>query len=183
MGKKKRETYPDNWEWRESRTTKRQDELHLGERVTATLRWQGMFSNLAYAQSPEGRWTFDRPRLLSRDVEVRDADTNALVAVLYVKWRGDATLEFADGHTVDWSPTNFWQTQWAFFDTADRGEQALILFDDTSRIFEARTAVTFYRSALSAQESALLTLFGRYLMILHRNDAAAVAAATTAAVV
>lgn len=180
MSRKKRKPYLDQWEWRESRTARRQDELHFGERVAATLRWQGMFSNLARAQSPEGRWTFDRPRLLSRDVEVRDADSNALVAMLYVKWRGDATLEFADGHTLDWAPTNFWQNQWAFFDP--NGE-ALISFDDTSRIFEARTAVTFYRSDLPAQESVLLTLFGRYLMVLHRNDTAAVAATTTAAVV
>jgi hypothetical protein len=173
--KKKRKRYLDRWEWRESRTAKRQDELHLGERVAATLRWQGLLSNLAYAASPEGQWTFDRPRILSRDVEVRDTESNALVALLYVRWTGDATLEFADGHTVGWSPTNFWQTQWAFFD-AD--EQALISFIDTSRLLEARTAVTFYRSNLSAQESALLTLFGRYLMILHRNDSAAVAATT-----
>jgi len=173
--KKNRKRYLDQWEWRESRTSKRQDELHLGERVAATLRWQGLFSNLAHAQSPEGEWVFDRPRILARDVEIRDAASNALVGVLYVRWTGDATLEFADGHTVDWSPTNFWQTQWAFFDD---NEQALISFADTSRLLEARTEVTFYRSDLCAKESALLTLFGRYLMILHRNDSAAVAAAT-----
>lgn len=183
MKKKMRKTYLDQWEWRESRTARRQDELHFGERVAATLRWQGLFSNLAYALSPEGEWTFDRPRLLSRDVEVRDADSDALVAVLYVKWRGDATLEFADGHTVDWAPTNFWQTEWAFFETAEKDERALISFVDTLRVLENRTAVTFYRSNLPAQESALLTLLGHYLMVLHRNDTAAVTAATTAAVV
>ena len=175
MRKKKRIRYLDQWEWRESRTAKRQDELHFGERVAATLRWQSLLSNLAYAHSPEGQWTFDRPRILSREVEVRDAVTNARVAVLHVRWTGDATLEFADGHTVDWSPTNFWQTRWAFFDAS---EQALISFDDTSRLLEARTAVTFHSQDLSNKESALLTLFGRYLMILHRNDSAAVAATT-----
>jgi hypothetical protein len=173
--KKKRKRYLDQWEWRESRTAKRQDELHFGERVAATLRWQGLLSNLAYAHSPEGEWTFDRPRILSREVEIRDAESNALVAILYVRWTGDATLEFADGRTIDWSPTNFWQTRWAFF---DNDERALISFVDTSRLLEARTAVTFYRSGLSEQESALLTLFGRYLMILHRNDSAAIAATT-----
>jgi hypothetical protein len=173
--KKKRKPYLDQWEWRESRTAKRQDELHFGERVAATLRWQGLLSTLAYAESPEGRWTFDRPRVLSRDVEVRDTATGEIVAVLHVKWTGDGTLEFVDGHTVDWSPTNFWQTQWAFFDNA---ENALISFVDTSRLLEARSAVTFHRSNLSAEESALLTTFGRYLMVLHRNDSAAIAATT-----
>ena len=94
MRKKKRKRYLDRWEWRESRTAKRQDELHLGERVAATLRWQGWASTLAHAETPEGRWTFDRPRILSRDVEVRDAVTDAIVGNLYVRWRGDATLEF-----------------------------------------------------------------------------------------
>ena len=175
MRKKKRRRYLDQWEWRESRTARHQDELHLGERVAATLRWQGLLSNLAHAETPEGRWTFDRPRVLSRDVEVRDAATDAIIAILHVRWRGDATLEFADGGNVEWAPTNFWQTQWAFFDNTDR---ALISFDDTSRLLEARSAVTYHTSDLSAEENALLTTFGRYLMMLHRNDSAAVAATT-----
>jgi hypothetical protein len=177
--KKKRNRYLDRWEWRESRTARRQDELHLGERVAATLRWQGLLSNLAYAESSEGQWIFDRPRILSRDVEIRDGASNTLLAMLHVRWTGDATLEFADGHTIDWSPTNFWQTQWAFFRTVDGDdEQALISFFDSSRLLETRTTVTYHRSDLSAEQSALLTLFGRYLMILHRNDSAAVAAST-----
>jgi hypothetical protein len=177
--RRKRKRYIDQWEWRESQTGRRQDELHLGERVAATLRWQGLLSNLAYGRSPEGEWTFDRPRILSRDVKVRDTKTDALVAILHVRWTGDATLEFVDGHSVDWSPTNFWQTEWAFFGaTGGDAERALIAFADSSRLLEARTVVTFYPSDLSSKESALLTLFGRYLMILHRNDSAAVAAST-----
>jgi hypothetical protein len=171
--RKKRKAYPDQWEWRESRTARRTDELHFGERVAATLRWEGLLSNRAYADSPDGQWIFDRPRVLSRNIEVREGETNKLIAVLYVRWTGDATLEFTDGRTIDWAPTNFWQTQWAFFG-AD--EQAIISFVDTSRIMEARSAVTFHRKYLSDKESALLTTFGRYLMVLHRNDAAAVAA-------
>jgi hypothetical protein len=175
--RKKRNPYLDQWEWRESRTAKRVDELHYGERVAATLRWEGLCSNRAHAHSPHGQWIYDRPRVLSRDIEVRDGETNKLIATLYVRWTGDATLEFTDGRTVDWSPTNFWQTRWAFFG-AD--EQAIISFVDTSRILEARSAVTFHRTYLSDKESALLTTFGRYLMILHRNDSAAVAASTAA---
>jgi len=176
--KKKHKRYLDQWEWRESRTARRVDELHLGERVAATLHWQGWLSNLAHAETPEGGWTFDRPRILSRDVEVRDAASGEIIAMLHVKWRGDATLEFADGGSVDWAPTNFWQTQWAFFDAEER---ALISFDDTSRLLEARSAVTYHTSDLSDEESALLTTFGRYLMMLHRNDSAAVAASAASA--
>jgi hypothetical protein len=176
--KKKRKTYLDRWEWRESRAERHLDELHLGERVAATLRWQGWLSTLAHARTPEGQWAFERPRILSRDIEIRDATTDAIVANLYVSWMGHGTLEFADGGAVEWAPTNFWQTQWAFFDAQD---DALISFDDTSGFLEARSAVTFYSSDLSAEESALLTTFGRYLMMLHRRDSAAVAASAASA--
>ena len=184
MRKKKRKPYPDYWEWRESRTARRQDELHYGERVAATLRWQSMFNYLAHAQTSAGAWTFDRPRILSHDVEVREAATAAVVAVVHFKWTGDATLEFADGGRLDWAPTNFWQTQWAFFSPAsgDDKDRALIVFDDTSGFLEARSAVSYRASDLTAEESALLTTLGRYLMMLHRRDSAAVAAtAATAA--
>ena len=131
------------WEWHESRTTKRQDELRFEDRVFATLRWEGPFSRLAYARSPEGQWTFDRPRLLSRDVEIKVGDT--VIAVYHEKWTGDGTLEFADGRAYDWAPTNFWQTRWVFFDA---GDKPLIAFDDTSGLFEQRAQVTFWRSDL-----------------------------------
>jgi hypothetical protein len=181
--KKKRQSYPDYWEWRESRTAKRQDELHYGERIAATLRWESVFSTLAHAQTSAGAWTFDRPRILSRDVEVREATTAATVAVVHFKWTGDATLEFADGGHLDWAPTNFWQTQWAFFGPAsgDDKERALIVFDDTSRFLEARSAVSYRTSNLTAEESALLTTLGHYLMMLHRRDSAAVAASAASA--
>ena len=176
--KRRARAVPTRWEWRESKKAKRQDELRLGDRVAATLRWQGLLSTLATGKTMEGEWTFDRPKLFSHEVEVRDAVSNALVVTYHEKWRGDGTVEFSDGRTIEWAPTNFWQTRWAFFDTAER---ALISFVDTSRLLEARTVVTFHRSDLSDRESALLTLFGRYLMILHRNDSAAIAATTASA--
>ena len=158
---KKRSTNSVTWEWRESRTVKRLDELRWGERSGATLRWEGLFSKRAYAQTAEGQWTFDRPRLLSRDVEVWAGDQ--LVAVHRTRWTGEGTLEFADGHAYDWAPTNFWQTRWAFFGADDT---ALIGFDDTSRLFEYTAAVTYWASDLPAADSALLTALGHYLMVL-----------------
>ena len=174
------------WQWRESKAVKRQDELRLGDHVEATLRWEGPFSTLAYARSPKGRWTFDRPRLLSHDVEVRGGHTTSgrqptpgedtLIAVYHERWTGDGALEFVDGRTYDWAPTNFWQTRWAFFD-AD--EKPLLAFDDTSGLLEHRTEVTFWRSDLSKADMGLLATLGRYLMALKRQDTAAIVATTT----
>ena len=177
--KQKQKPEANAWEWRESRTAKRQDELRLGDQVFATLRWEGCFSNLAYARSTEGQWTFDRSRLLSRDVEVRQAD-ETLIAVYHEKWTGDGTLEFADGRTYDWAPTNFWQTRWAFFDVEER---PLIAFEDTSGLLEYRDEVTFWRSGLSKADVGLLTTLGRYLMVLKHRDTAAIAATASVAAV
>ena len=102
---KKRTTKPPTWEWRESKTAKRQDELRFGDQVFATLRWEGRFSRLAYARSPAGQWTFDRPRLLSRDVEIRGGQntsaSEALIAVYHARWTAGGKLEFVDEYAYD----------------------------------------------------------------------------------
>jgi hypothetical protein len=166
------------WQWRVSRTVKRQDEFRFGDRLYATLRWEGPFSRRAYARSPEGQWTYDRPRLLSRDVEIRAGKT--LIAISHEKWTGECVIEFTDGRIFTWAPTNFWQTRWVFFDAEER---PTIAFDDTSGLFEHTNEVTFWRSELTKADVGVLTTLGRYLAVLKRQDAAAIAAASTAAVV
>ena len=179
MAKQKQESNAQTWQWRESKTVKHQDELRLGDHVEATLRWEGLLSNLATARAPAGQWTFDRPRLLSRDIEVREIrageDSAPLIAVYYQKWTGEGTLKLADGRAYDWAPTNFWQTRWAFFDADER---PLIVFDDTSGLLEHRTEVTFHRIELSKADVGLLATLGRCLMTLKRQDAAAIVATT-----
>jgi hypothetical protein len=180
----------DTLQWRESRTVKRLDELRLGDEIKATLRWAGPFSKLAYARSRNGRWAFDRPRLLSRDVEIRDAKTpsssqsaphaDTLVAVYHEKWTGEGTLEFVDGRAYDWAPTDFWQTRWAFFGTDDR---PLVAFADTSGLFEQTAQVTLHHRGLSPADFELLVTLGRYLMVLKREDVTVATAASTAAIV
>lgn len=167
-------------EWRESATVKRQDELCTHDAVVATLRWAGMLSNYATGTAQAGQWTFDRPRVFARDVEVRRVGPDAKVpyAVYYPNWSPGGRIEFAHGRTIQWGPTNFWQTQWVFADEAD---MTLLQFEDTSRLFRESAAVTFVRPGLSEDDRALLLLLGRYLMALQSRDNAAIAAATTAA--
>ena len=165
------------WEWRESKTVRRQDELRAGDQILATLRWEGCLSLRAFAASPKGQWAFDRPRLLSRDAEVRMAGTGALVGIVRFGWTGDGVLELVDGRTFSWGATNFWQTRWVFWDAQDR---PLIRFWDTSPLFETTAQVGYWPSSVSGSDRALLTLLGRYLMVLRSRDTAAVAAAAVA---
>jgi hypothetical protein len=167
-------------EWRASRTVKWQDELCTHDGPVATLRWAGLLSYMATGTAQEGQWTFDRPRFLSRDVEVRTVSSDAKTpyAVYYPGWAMGGRVEFAGGRTLHWAPMNFWQTQWTFMDEAER---TLVQFEDTSCLFEERAAVTFVRPGLSETDRGLLLLLGRYLMALQSRDNAAIVAATTTA--
>ena len=169
-------------EWRESRTVRRQDELHTADGILATLRWASAFSYLAAGEAGGKQWRLDRPRLFSREVEVRVAgsDVGEPFAVYYPGWTPGGQLQLADGRTLHWSPTNFWQTQWAFTDASER---VLMQFEDTSRLFEQSAAVTFLHPGLAEADRVLLLVLGRYLLALQSRDNAAAAAATSATVV
>jgi hypothetical protein len=170
-------------EWRASRTVRRQEELHTPEGVLATLRWAGMFSYAATGETSSAggqQWHLDRPRILSRDVEVWVAGSEAPLVVYSPNWTSGGKLHFADGRVWHWYPTNFWQTQWAFEDDTER---VLVRFEDTSRLLEQSAAVTFVDRGLRDADRALLLVLGRYLMALQSRDTAAAAAATSVTVV
>ena len=164
-------------EWRESRTAKRQDELHTPEGILATLRWAGVFSYAASGQAGGKQWHFDRPRIFSRDVEVRDAQSGTLVALLRAGWTGDGMLETADGRAFYWTYNNFFRTKWSF--STASGEQ-LVRFYDDSRLFEKRAVVEVASQTLPTGDRDLLLLLGWYLMTLADRDSASAAAAAAA---
>jgi hypothetical protein len=179
MGKKRRQK-PKAPEWRESRQVKGQDELYSENQVLATLRWGGCFSHQAVGTTPEGQWTFDRPHLLSRDIEIQQNRTGAHVATFEYGFFKVDKLKFADGRVLHWVATDFWQSKWAF--TTPEGTPLLRLVDN-SGIFKTRALLTFICSTLTPADRALLILLARYLMEMHRRDSAAGAAgASTAAV-
>jgi hypothetical protein len=181
---KKRQTDSAVWEWRESKDVRHQDDLCTSDpqraggsqpsAPLATLRWQGCFSQRAIGSAPGGQWTFDRPRLLSRDVEVYDP-AGERFAVLQVGWWGDGTLHIADGRIFYWRLQGFLQTHALFFDSTER---PVVEFWDSSRWFENRTQVGMPAPSLSERDHTLLILLGRYLMVLKQRDAAVVVATT-----
>jgi hypothetical protein len=164
-------------EWRESKVHKWQDELRVGQEMVAALLWQGSLSTQARATSPTGQWTFERPRVFSRDVEVRDAGSGALVALLRAGWTGDGMLETVDGRAFYWTYNNFFRTKWSF---STAGGEQLVRFYDDSRLFEKRALVEVASRTLPQSDRNLLLLLGWYLMTLADRDSASAAAAAAA---
>lgn len=187
--RKRKDREPPALEWRGSRTVKRQEELCTPTETLATLQWAGIFSNLATGTTKVGQWTFDRPRIFCQDIEIRvvgsDVTRNGIprhsetpYGVFYPNWKGGGRVELANGRTLDWAPTNFWATQWAFTDQLDT---TLVQFENTSRLFRESVEVTYVQPRLAEADRALLLLLGYYLIALNDRDPAAVTAATTAA--
>jgi hypothetical protein len=158
------------------------DELRYGDEVVATMRWESVFSTLATGTARHGSWTFERPRILSREVEVRlaGAAEDEPFGIFSPGWTAEGTLVLADGRRFHWQCLNFWATEWQF--TSAAGDP-LVRFVDTSRLLEQSTEVGIARAGISEQDRALLVLLGHYLLVLHgRDTAAAAAAASTAAI-
>jgi hypothetical protein len=183
MGKRRtqQEQAEPTLEWRESRTVKRQDELRIGDQLIATLRWGGWGSTFATGRARAGSWTFERPRLLSKEVQVHIAGAakGPPVAVFIPGWTEEGTLSFADGRTMHWQSRDFWQTEWAFVDAEGR---TAARFSDTSGFLEQRTAAWTYKAGLSKVDRAMLLILGRYLMVLQAQDRAAMTVAATVVV-
>ena len=177
MGKKQTGQEKDRplLEWRESRKVRRQDELCLGDQTVATLRWGGWGSTFAEGRARAGSWTFERPRLLSREVQVHVAGTKGPpIAVFIPGWTEEGTLSWADGRTMRWQSRDFWRTDWVLVDAEGR---TAARFEDTSGFLERRTIAHTYRTRLSEADRAMLLILGRYLMVLQAWDTAAVVAA------
>lgn len=182
MGKKQTGQEQDRplLEWRESRTVKRQDELRLGDQTVATLRWRGWGSTFAEGRALAGSWTFERPRLLSREVQVHVAGTKGPpIAVFIPGWTEEGTLSWANGCTMRWQSRDFWRTDWALVDAEGR---MAARFEDTSGFLERRTIAHTFKAGLSEADRAMLLILGRYLMVLQAQDQVAVTAAVVAAI-
>ena len=173
-------------EWIQPRTFDRYFELRAGNDLLGTLCWQGVLSNLATAKTVYGSWTLEQIGILSQRVEVREAGTEALLATYHPKLMGNGVLEFADGRVLVWEPTNFWSTDWSFFDEADNSSVALKEGVENARwrdMFKTQmTATVEQQEAWTPSQLALLAALGLYLILL-RQQAVAGAATATATVV
>ncbi|MDQ6714468.1 MAG: hypothetical protein M3Z28_15000 [Candidatus Dormibacteraeota bacterium] len=162
--------------WVQPAARRREHELHAGDDVVATLRFQR--GSLADAEAEGQHWTFKRQGFWQPRVTVRVAGADAEVAVFRPNWAGGGTLELADGRTLDLRSGNFWQSQWVW----QEKDRPVILFKGRHGIVKANGAVEIQAGSAGLPDAPLLVLLGWYLILLHAEDSNAAAGSTAAAV-
>ncbi len=166
-------------EWREPQTAERRFELRGGEELFATLAFKSSFGTLATAETASGRWTFKRMGFLNPRVTVRAEGAGGELAVYHPNLWRDGLLSCADGRAYPFRPVNFWASRWAF---CSPGGSPLVTFHPgpekptLSDLFTSQAMVEVAPSASADPHLPLLVTLGWYLMLLHRDDAGAVAA-------
>ena len=176
---------PMQLEWIQPRSFTHYFELRHGDDLLATLTWERLLSKLATAETAHGAWTLEQPGILNQRVEVREASTGRPVASFYPKLTGSGVLEFVDGPDLEWEPTNFWATNWSFYDESDSPSLAMEEGVQGSRwrdMFKRQFTVTVDHAQWTPAELAMLAALGLYLIILRQEATAGAVAATSAVV-
>jgi len=151
--------------WHRVKGVKHAIELHAGDQVFGTLRFDGAE---AVAEVDGQRWAFTRHK---KQVIIRAADGTVAGTFTAAK-RGEGHLELADGSRFGWRPTHRGQAERGFYD-ADGAR--VVRFWKATRLLSAedRGAADPGRSALP--QFPLLVVLGRVIGIGQDEASAALA--------
>ena len=154
--------------WNRLRWFKGDFELRAGNDSVGTLSFRSMWSYLATATSADGAWTFQRTGFWRPEIMVRVSGSDADIAVFrYNTWENGGWLEFRDGRRFR-ATNNCWQTRFEIL--SDRDEVMMSL--RASSWTESSAEVESGPEAGRLPERSLLHLFGWYLAVLTRDEAA-----------
>ncbi len=154
--------------WKQLRWFKRDFELRAGDDSVGTLSFRSMWSYLARAASADGTWTFQRNGFWRPEITVRVSGSDTNIAVFrYNTWKNGGWLEFRDGRKVRITDKR-WATHFEIL--SDRDQVLMSL--RTSAWTERSAEVELGPESGTLSEQSLLLLFGWYLAVLTRDDAA-----------
>lgn len=173
--KKIREYARFGLKWSQPAYTRRFFELRSEDSLVGTLAFRSSFGTFAEAESGEGHWTFKRIGFWQNRASIREKGSERDLA-LFVNntWSQGGTLSFEDGREFR-ATTNFWMTALEFRSPQD---ELLVRFDHDG-VLKLSAEVTVTDLGATTGDLPLLVLFGWYLVIMLRADAAVV---TTAAI-
>jgi hypothetical protein len=131
--------------------------LVSGDKAVGALAWKSWRDSLAFAEAPEGRWTFKQVGFWQSKSTIRVAGDDADAGLFESGWSGAGTLRLG-GKSFKWRPANSWYTKWEFADA----DGAVIRFKSTHRLLKNEAEVEVTRQV---PEATLLVLFGWYVLL------------------
>ena len=172
--------------WAQPSAMKRNFILRSGERIFGSLAFRSAFGSLADAISGNDSWTFKRVGFFSTRVTIRRAGSDIDIAIYQPRWTGsEGRLLISGGHSYLWRVANFWATRYTFSDS--QGNE-LVTYrsgsdeQNLSNLLKQQARVEIALQAWQLPELDLLVILGWYLVVLQQEDASAVAATASIAV-
>jgi hypothetical protein len=166
--------------WVQPRATRRNFILRSGERIFGQLDFQSEFDSLAEAVSANDVWTFKKAGFFSPHVSVRRAGSKIDLASYLPNWSGmEGQIQFSSSEIYLWKVANFWATSYTI---SDGNGIELITYQSgsdekkISNLFKQQAQVHITLMAWQLVELPLIALLGWYLVLLQREDSAAIAA-------
>jgi len=159
-------------EWRQPEVLRRFYQLTQDGREIAMLRFESSCGSLATGQCGQTQWTFKRTGFLSPKISVREAGSEANLALFSPGWMGAGCVVFNSGRRYHLRHTNFWGTEWAF--EAEDGTAAITLSGHQG-FFKQGGAASVTQSAAGLPETPVMLLLIWYLRVLMNEDASAAA--------
>ena len=165
-----REVVGQDLAWIQPARTQQAFELHAGDNLVATLRFER--ASLAIGEADVHRWTFKREGFWHPRVTVRLPDSDDNAATFQPSWSGGGTLELP-GRVLRFGAANFWHSQW---DWQDGEKQPLVHFKSQHGFLKMEGQVEIEPGAAAISELPLLVVLGWYLLVLFARDAASAGA-------
>jgi hypothetical protein len=161
------------WAWRRRSFWNHDADLFAGDRAIASLETTGHWLSPRLGRTANGAWRIRYEGLLARDLVVRDAATDAVVARYRAGWWGQGTVTFERGRTWQWRRVGFWgrRHEWV-----DGGGLTCVSFARGRGLTGRTTDVQV--GAHMANDPALepLVLLGYDLLLRLAHQSAAIAA-------
>jgi hypothetical protein len=167
--------------WMQPKAMRRSYELRAVKSTVGTLEFETPFGSRATARADGKVWSFKRMGFFKPRITVRAAERTEDIAVYRPKWSGsEGELNLSDGRRYNWTIANFWATR---FEIRDAQGQTLISYTSGSAeaaltdLFKNQSEVAITDAGRSTADIDLLVLMGWYLIVLQREDSAAITAA------
>jgi hypothetical protein len=162
-GRPLRQVYGD-LVWSRPGVFARELRLEAGSERLAVLRWPKVLGTGAEGESMDGRWRISGRRggALNLGFVVKDAASDAEVAVMTRNWRGRGEVRFASGASYTWDREGFWHPE--HFWTSATGER---LVTWRARIgWTIRYEMEVMEGARRLDELPVLVMLGTYVMAM-----------------